>query len=81
MSKAVPGGPSPRRVREREGGTMVQHPEDPEIDPVDQAEQERSADPADDEGAPEGGPDLVDEADWIDQRVDAAPDDDGGREA
>ena len=32
-------------------------------------------DPVDDEAAPEGGPDLVDEADWIDQRTDAPLDD------
>lgn len=46
-----------------------------EFDETDRAAQEASVDPADDQVAPEGGPDLVDEADWIDQRTDAPQDD------
>ncbi len=46
-----------------------------EFDETDRAEQEAPVDPVDDEATPEGGPDLVDEADWIDQRTDAPLDD------
>lgn len=57
---------------------MTNDPHDLEVDPVDQAEQRTPVDPGDDEVEPQGGPDLVDEADWIDQRLDAAQDEEGG---
>ena len=55
-------------------------PNDIEVDETDRAEQLAPADPSEDAPAPEGGPDLVDEADWIDQNTDASQDDEDGSE-